>query len=381
MNKKYFVIDFKKLKTQAQFQNWILGHNERKYNLQRNNVDKTHTKDNILITECKYKSFREFIETKKREIQELNKQNRQKRKQLVEELIKQGYNKKEAQKIARQKFKKRRSLTVDQAVGFSIVVDCSVIQGWSQEDYISYLKDAEKFLKQRFNNLEILSSIIHLDESKPHLHISFAYWDTQEKKFTQKELWKNKITDLNNILNDFERDIGQKYDLVRGDRVTLQKALINELNKQKKQIEYVKDKKAFGLIKTTKKVKILSPSTTKKIIEQKIKEVKELGQAHKVKETLIKNNELQEKIEELQQENKKLQEDYQELKIKKENLENENLTLIKQNENLKKTIINNLNDLIEELAETKARVAKDSIKAKQIIKQNLTKKYKNNITF
>ena len=368
--KKYFVIDFKKIKVESQFNNWILGHNERKYNLERENVNKAKTKDNIQLTECKYKSYKNFIEAKKEEIQALNKQNRQKRKELVEALIRQGLDKKEAQKIAREKFKKRRSPGTEQAVAFSIVVDCSVIENWSENDYINYLKNAEAFLKNRFKNLELLSSVIHIDESKPHLHISFSYWDTQEKKFTQKKLYENKITDLDNLLDEFERVVGQKYNLARGDNATIEKALTNELNKQKKTVEIVTDKKALGLIKTTKKVKILSPNTAKKIINNKFKLIKKLGQAHKTKETLIKNKKLQ-------QENKKLQVNYKKLNENLENLENKNMALTKQNKNL----IERVDNLIQELTETKARVAKDYTKAKQIIKQNLTKKYKNNLTF
>jgi len=377
--KKYFVIDFKKIKSESQFNNWILGHNERKYKLQRENVDQTKTKDNITMTECKYKSYKNFIQAKKEEIQSLNKENRKKRKQLVEELIKQGYDKKEAQKIARQKYPKRRSPSMDQAVGFSIVVDCSVMEGWSNDDYIAYLKDAEAFLKSRFSNLEILSSVIHLDESKPHLHISFSYWDENEKRFKEKELYEKGLTNLDKLLDDFKHSVGQKYNLDRGDGATIKKSLIRDLNKQKKAVEIVTDTKLFGLIKQTKQVAVLPPKTTKQILEQKFKQVKELGHAEKVKELLVENRKLKENQEKLKEQIKELQQEKKELQMKiktiskeKEKLKSKNLILTKQNEKLKEAITK----LINELAETKARISKNFTKAKKIVKEKIKEKYK-----
>ena len=368
MDKKYFVLDFKKIKSESQFNNWILGHNQRRYNLKRSNVNTKKTKDNILITECKYKSYKDFINSKKEEIKELNKQNKAKREEYVKSLSESGMDKKEAQKIARKKYPKRRGPSANQSIGFAMVIDCSEMQGWKEQDYIKYLKEAEAFLKKRFKELEVLSSVIHADESKPHLHISFAYWNREEKRFVEKKLVKEKKTNLDVLLDDFERDIGQKYGLHRGDGVTLRKALTEPLNKQKKAVEIITDKKLFGLVKKTKKVNVLSPKVVDKIINKKTKEVKAIGHAEKIKELLKENTELKEENKELKSKNLMLSKEI------KNNTELQNkVKELKEQLEQKNEIIEKL---INKLVETKISISKFKEKGKQIIKNKIKKEFK-----
>ncbi len=366
--KKYFVIDFKKIKTESQFNNIIIGHNERRYNLKRDNVDSNRTKDNILITECKYRSYKDFIEAKKKEIQQLNKENKKNRKELVEELIKQGYSKKEAQKIAREKYKKRRSPSINQAVGFSIVVDCTPDPTWTEDDYIRYLNDAVEFFKRRFKGQELISAVIHMDESKPHLHISFSYWDENEKRFKEKELYEKGLTNLDSLLDDFKHSVGQKYNLNRGDGATIKKSLINALDKKKKTIEYVVNKKLFGLIKETKKVNVLSSKVVNKIVTEKTKEVQKFNHMQKLKELLVENEKLKkeliikdEAIEKLSKENKQLK--------------SKNLMLTKLREKVKEQEMI-IDKLIDELSETKSNISKFKEQSKRIIKNKIKREFK-----
>ena len=363
--KKYFVIDFKKIKTENQFNNWIIGHNERKYNLKRDNVDSNRTKDNIILDECKYKSYKDFINSKKEEINKINEENKLKRKELVEKLVReQNIDKKEAQKIARKKYPKRRAPS-NQSIGFSIVIDCTPNKDWTEQDYIRYLKDAESFLKERFKNLEILSCVIHVDEKKPHLHISFSYFDRNEKRFVEKKLMQEKKTDLDTLLSDFERDVAQKYNLHRGDGVTLRKSILRDLNAKKKTIEIITDKK-LGLIKETKKVNVLSTKVVNKIVTKKMKEVQKLNHIQKLKELLVENDKLKKQIQ-------KKDEIINELSKENKELKSKNLMLTK----LKEKIIEKdkiIDKLIDELSETKSRISKfDKEKSKKIIKSKIKK--------
>lgn len=364
--KKYFVIDFKKIKNESQFNNVIIGHNERKYRLKRDNVDEEKTKDNIILDECKYKSYKDFINSKREEIRKLNEVNKVKRAELVEQLVSQNISKKEAQKIARKKYPKRRAPTLNQAVCFSLVVDCTPDPTWTEQDYINYLKDAYEFLKERFENLEILSSVIHVDEKKPHLHISFSYFDRNEKRFVEKKLMQEKKTDLDTLLSDFERSVARKYDLCRGDGVTLRKSLLRDLNKQKKTIEIITDEKLSGLIKETKKVNVLSTKVVNKIVTKKMKEVQKFNHMQKFKELLVENEKLKKElvrrdeiINELSKENKQLKH------------KNRMLNELKKQIQKKDKIIDKL---IDELSETKSRISKfDKEKSKKIIKSKIKK--------
>ena len=82
----------------------------------------------------------------------------------------------------KQKEKLRRGLKKGSSFAFEILVDCSKIEGWNENNYIEYLKEAEQFFRDRFEGQEIISSVVHMDESKPHLHITFSYYNKNLKK-------------------------------------------------------------------------------------------------------------------------------------------------------------------------------------------------------
>ncbi len=177
----YFVVDFKKFGGSEAFKN-VMGHNLRKRNYKdRPNIDTARSNRNIVLhhTDESWSEYMEACNTKARE-------------------------------------NGGRKLRAGSADFFSIVVDCSVIEGWKEEDYIRYLRDAEKWLRERFAGQKILASVIHVDEKKPHLHFTASYFNEERGKWSQKWLAQEKKTDLNTLLDDFERDIGQKYGLQRG---------------------------------------------------------------------------------------------------------------------------------------------------------------------
>jgi len=178
----YFVIDFKKYGGSEAFKN-VMGHNLRRRNYKdRANIDPARSSDNIVLAATD-ESWSEYME--------------------------------KANTMARENG--GRALRKGSADFFSIVIDASVIEGWSDDDYIAYLRDAEKWLRERFKGQKILASVIHVDEKKPHLHFTASYFNTERGRWSQKYLAQTKATDLNALLNDFERDIGQKYGLRRGE--------------------------------------------------------------------------------------------------------------------------------------------------------------------
>ena len=179
---KYFVVDFKKYGGGGEAFKNVIGHNLRKRNYRnRANIDATRSDRNIALHRAD-ETWAEYMD-------ECN---------------------------AKARENGGRKLRKGSADFFSIVIDASVIEGWSNDDYIRYLKDAEVWFRERFAGQKILASAIHVDEKKLHLHFTASYFNEDRGKWSQKWLAQEKKTDLNTLLNDFERDIGQKYGLQRG---------------------------------------------------------------------------------------------------------------------------------------------------------------------
>jgi len=182
MGNRYFVIDFKKYRGGEAYKN-VMGHNLRKRHYRdRANIDPARSDKNIVLHryDGKWSEYMDECNTKAKE-------------------------------------SGGRKLRAGSADFFSIVIDASVIEGWSDDDYIRYLKDAEAWLRKRFDGQKILASVIHVDEKKPHLHFTASYFNEKRGRWSQKYLAQEKKTDLNTLLDDFERDVGAKYGLRRGE--------------------------------------------------------------------------------------------------------------------------------------------------------------------
>ena len=181
---RYFVIDFKKYGGPEAHKN-VLGHNLRhRHYKERQNIDTALSDKNVVLTGTN-QTWQEYMD------------------ECNEKAKKSG----------------GRKLRTGSADFFSIIVDCSVVEGWKEENYTQYLDEAEKWLRERFRGQKILASVIHLDEKKPHLHFTVSYFNEERGRWSQKWLAQEKKTDLNAILDDFERDIGAKYGLERGKSV------------------------------------------------------------------------------------------------------------------------------------------------------------------
>jgi hypothetical protein len=267
------VLDFKKIKDREAFKNIIAGHNFRLRNYpNRLNIDTSKTKNNIVLTPLKFKSEDELLRYAKKNLK-----------------------------------KGKRQIKKNSAKSFSLVVDCSVRKGWGEDDYIEYLKTADKWLNDYFKNeygLINLGSVIHMDESKPHLHISFSYFSQKEGAWIQKKLSQSKATDFNTLLKKFEAEVGQKYGLKRGDNKSTKIQLgikagkhFNdkfETYKVKKGLFATEEIKAINIKNTNEALKDFYSEIKKKVI----KKIPEIGQIERLKEELIKKNKEIKKIKE-----------------------------------------------------------------------------------
>jgi len=269
----YFVLDFKKIKSKETFKNVIVGHNFRSRDYKnKENIDTTKTKNNIILTPLKFESEDELLTYAKANLK-----------------------------------KGKRQIRANSAKSFSLVIDCSVRKDWNESNYIEYLKYANKWLNNYFSKkygLINLGSIIHMDESKPHLHISFSYFSIIDGAWIQKKLSQNKATDFNNLLKKFEQEVGSKYGLKKGDNAKLTKQLsINAAKIFNNKIETYKVKKGFL---KTQEIKAISENNLNKCLNtyktKIIKKIPEIGENERLKTELIKKNKEIEKIKEITKE-------------------------------------------------------------------------------
>jgi len=225
---KYFVIGFRKITSEEEYKNKIVGHNHRsRHYPNRPNIDTTKSKDNIVLEELKYKSANDLINVANQIIKQENIKIRERNNEVEDK---------------EQKEKLRRGLKKGSAFCYEILIDCSVILGWKDDNYINYLKEANEWCINRFKGQELISSVIHLDESKPHLHITFSYFNTDLKKWNQRGMREQNLTNINLILKDFEKEIGQKFGLKKGDNEKLKKEIKKEFTgtKYKVKTEFLK---------------------------------------------------------------------------------------------------------------------------------------------
>lgn len=256
-----------------------------------NNVHKNLSHKNIFIQKSVYKNYDEFVQVKKDELtkvrKEVNAWNR-----LHPD------NKKIVPRFPSKKTNKKTKKKEDPALSQQFIFIYSY-GALSEEDGIKYLYLADKFIREWFPDNEIISSIIHLDEKVPHIHIDVAYWDINKKKFNQKELSaysKNddgeKIggfkTDIDYIRDEFQRLVADKFGLEKQDgsvvnpddherRADIAKDKLKEANRQLK--EKVYSDTHTKRTRKGKRVKATNEEVVKSLsgkLSQKVKEVEEL---------------------------------------------------------------------------------------------------------
>ncbi len=263
----YFVIGFRKIKTAEEHKNKIAGHNHRNRNYKnRPNIDTTKSKNNIILSPLKYKSASVLIDTANQIIKEENVKTKKKNEGIEDE---------------KQKEKLKRGLKKGSAFAYEILIDCSKIEGWENKDYINYLQEANDWLQNKFEGQEVLSSVVHMDEGKPHLHITFSYFNNILKKWNQRGLKDKNLTNLNYLLKDFEREVGQKYELKKGGNDELKERLYYGLAKGKE----FKIKTGFF---TSKKRVLLDKQQLIKNINKVVNKARKIGEVERLKEELLK---------------------------------------------------------------------------------------------
>ncbi|MCK9546467.1 MAG: plasmid recombination protein [Sulfurospirillaceae bacterium] len=240
-----------KIKNQEEYGN-IRKHNFRQTKKENININLTHK--NIVLYSNNL-SFKELKEENKKDIQEQN-------------------------KVFKTKY---RNIRDDAAIGQSLVIQATK-EHLNEQEHIQYLKDVNEHLKEYFKEFKIIDSVIHLDETTPHLHFRFCYFDKNKNKYNQKNTQEK--CHLDNIENSL-LPILKKYNIEKREKINEKIEKMEEKDKQQAQeilttIKNKKDKKnALNKLlrkynKTTGGEAYIQPQALKVMQKNNLKEVKNL---------------------------------------------------------------------------------------------------------
>ena len=164
------------------------------------------------------------------------------------------------------------------------VLMCSFVVGSAREFFKSlsvqeqekFFADCARFFADRYGEENIISAVVHMDETTPHLHLNLI--PIADGKLCAKQLFDRKA--LQTLQTDFHTVVGKKWNLQRGKEGSTAKHLDTMSYKVKK----MKDEAVAAVLQASE--------------AERRKEAAEQSQAHAEQAT----HELEEKREQLQRE-------------------------------------------------------------------------------
>ena len=102
-----------------------------------------------------------------------------------------------------------------------------------------FFRDFTNFFKNKYGEENILSAIVHLDETNPHMHLNLI--PIVDGKLCAKELFDGQLVKLQ---TEIWKEVGQKYGLERGKSGNDVEHLSTAEYKAKKILEEAESKKA-----------------------------------------------------------------------------------------------------------------------------------------
>lgn len=97
-----------------------------------------------------------------------------------------------------------------------------------------FFTDCTKFFAERYGEENIISAVVHLDETTPHMHLNLIPV-TKDGRLCSKQLFDK--PQLQQLQTDFYEEVGKKYGLQRGKEGSQKKHLSTAEFKAKKIIE------------------------------------------------------------------------------------------------------------------------------------------------
>ena len=121
---------------------------------------------------------------------------------------------------------------------FILGSDKEFFDGISPETQKQFFYDCTEFFAERYGKENVVSAVVHLDESTPHLH--FNLMPVTGGRLCAKELFDR--TALRELQTDFYEVVGKKYGLKRGKEGSTAKHLDTVAFKTKKMTEAAEEK-------------------------------------------------------------------------------------------------------------------------------------------
>ena len=121
---------------------------------------------------------------------------------------------------------------------FILGSDKEFFDGISPEAQKQFFDDCTEFFAERYGKENVVSAVVHLDESTPHLH--FNLMPVTHGRLCAKELFDRSA--LRELQTDFYEVVGKKYGLKRGKEGSTAKHLDTVAFKTKKMTEAAEEK-------------------------------------------------------------------------------------------------------------------------------------------
>lgn len=121
---------------------------------------------------------------------------------------------------------------------FILGSDKEFFDGISPETQKQFFSDCTEFFAERYGKENVVSAVVHLDESTPHFH--FNLMPVTGGRLCAKELFDR--TALRELQTDFYEVVGKKYGLKRGKEGSTAKHLDTVAFKTKKMTEAAEEK-------------------------------------------------------------------------------------------------------------------------------------------
>ena len=117
---------------------------------------------------------------------------------------------------------------------FVVGADRAFFDGLSKLSQYNFFSDCTNFFEERYGIENVISAVIHMDETTPHMHLNLVPI-TSDGRLCSKELFDK--TKLRQLQTDFYNAVGKKYGLERGKEGSQAKHLSTAEFKAKKIIE------------------------------------------------------------------------------------------------------------------------------------------------
>ena len=117
---------------------------------------------------------------------------------------------------------------------FVVGSDKTFFDGLAKVEQYNFFSDCYKFFAERYGEENIISAVVHLDETTPHMHLNLMPI-TSDGRLCSKQLFDK--PQLQKLQTDFYEEVGKKYGLQRGKEGSQRKHLSTAEFKAKKIIE------------------------------------------------------------------------------------------------------------------------------------------------